>query len=369
MIAADRPDRRSARLFVVEANGTMRDLPRTKLATTFNPGDLVVANDAATLPASLHGTHVGSDEAIEIRLAGWLAFPDPTRFMAIAFGAGDHRTRTEDRLPPPALSLGDRLRLGSLEAIVERVLDHSRLLELRFLGNRGAVLAGMAQHGRPIQYAHVPEPLALWDVWTKIAARLVAFEAPSAGFALDWRTLQAWRRRGVDFATLTHAAGVSSTGDPTLDLRLPFDEPYRIPERTAAQVARAKLCGGRVIAIGTSVVRALEAASNPDGSARAGDGIATGRIARGTPLRVVDALLTGVHQPGESHFELLRAFADDTLLAKASAALTASCYRTHEFGDSVLLNRQPQLRSAPTVLGRGAQDEASDQGVVVMPAR
>ncbi|WP_352891728.1 S-adenosylmethionine:tRNA ribosyltransferase-isomerase [Mesorhizobium sp. M0984] len=345
MIAADRPDRRSARLFVVEADGTMRDRPRAGLATLFNPGDLVVANDAATLPASLHGTHVPSGEAIEIRLAGWLSLPDPTRFVAIAFGSGDHRTRTEDRLPPPPLSPGDRLRLGSLDAVVARLLDHPRLLELHFPGNRAAVLAGLAQYGRPIQYAHVPEPLALWDVWTKIAAGPVAFEAPSAGFALDWRTLQAWRRRDVGFATLTHAAGVSSTGDPALDSHLPFDEPYRIPEHTAAQVARAKLRGSRIIAIGTSVVRALEAAANPGGNVRAGNGIATGRIARGTRLRVVDAILTGVHQPGESHFELLRAFADDALLAKASAAFTAYRYRAHEFGDSMLLNRQPLLLS------------------------
>jgi S-adenosylmethionine:tRNA-ribosyltransferase-isomerase (queuine synthetase) len=86
MIAADRPDRRSARLFAVEADGTMRDLPRAGLAMLFDPGDLVVAKDAATLPASLHGTHVPSGEAIEIRLAGWLSFPDPTRFVAIASG-------------------------------------------------------------------------------------------------------------------------------------------------------------------------------------------------------------------------------------------------------------------------------------------
>jgi S-adenosylmethionine:tRNA ribosyltransferase-isomerase len=71
---------------------------------------------------------------------------------------------------------------------------------------------------------------------------------------------------------------------------------------------------------------------------RTGNGTATGRIAQDTPLRVVDAVLTGVHQPGESHFELLRAFADDALLGKVSAALTASRYRTHEFGDSVLYN-------------------------------
>jgi S-adenosylmethionine:tRNA ribosyltransferase-isomerase len=344
MIAANRQDRRSARLLVLEADGTMRDLPRTALATLFGPGDLIVANDAATLPASLHGMHVASSEAVEIRLAGWLSFPDPTRFVAIAFGAGDHHTRTEDRLPPPPLSPGDRLRFGPLEAVVERLLDHPRLLDLRMLGNRSTVLAGLAQHGRPIQYAHAPDPLALWDIWTRIAAVPVAFEAPSAGFALDWRMLHAWRRREVSFATLTHATGVSSTGDPALDARLPFDEPYRIPERTAAQVAQTKLRDrGRIIAIGTSVVRALEAAANADGSVRAGKGIATGRIEPGTPLRVVDAVLTGIHQPGESHFELLRAFADDARLADASAACIAYRYRVHEFGDSMLLDRQPIL--------------------------
>ncbi|CAN7727693.1 S-adenosylmethionine:tRNA ribosyltransferase-isomerase [Rhizobium sp. LjRoot258] len=348
MMVGARSDWRSARLFIVEEDGTMSDLPRTRLATLFNPGDLVVANDAATLPASLHGTHVPSGEAIEIRLAGWLSLPDPTRFVAIAFGLGDHRTPTEDRLPPPALSTGDSLRLGPLDAVIERLLDHPRLLELRFPGTPAAVLAGMAQHGRPIQYAHVPEPLALWDVWTKIAARPLAFEAPSASFALDWRTLQTWRLRDVGFAALTHAAGVSSTGDRALDSRLPFDEPYHIPEPTAERVARAKLYGSRIIAIGTSVVRALEAAANPDGSVRAGNGIATGRIAQGTSLRVADAVLTGVHQPGESHFELLRAFADDALLAKTSAALTASGYRAHEFGDSVLYNCQPLQLSAQT---------------------
>ena len=361
MIAADRPDQHSARLLVVEADGTMRDLPRAGLATLFDPGDLVVANDAATLPASLHGTLVTSGEAIEMRLAGWLSPSAPARFVAIAFGAGDHRTRTEDRLPPPRLSPGNRLRLGPLEAVVERLLDHPRLLELCFPGSPAAVFAGLARHGRPIQYAHVPEPLALWDVWTKIATRPVAFEAPSAGFALDWRTLQTWRRRDVGFATLTHAAGVSSTGDPALNSRLPFDEPYRIPDCTAAQVARAKFRGSRIIAIGTSVVRALEEAANPDGSIGAGNGIATGRIARGTRLHVVDAVLTGVHQPGESHFELLRAFADDALLAKASAAFAAHRYRTHEFGNSMLLNHQPLLLSCEQNRARDARDEGSTQ--------
>src|SRR5204863_9576651 len=119
----------------------------------------------------------------------------------------------------------------------------------------------LSRHGRPIQYAHVPTPLATWDTWTAIAGPPVAFEAPSAGFALDWRSLAAMRRRGVAFATLTHAAGISSTGDDELDRRLPFDEPYRIPVAAVAAIERARSRGGRVVAIGTTVVRALEHAA------------------------------------------------------------------------------------------------------------
>src|SRR4029453_2327472 len=96
MIAADRPDRHSAKLLTVEANGKMQHLPRTALATLFSPGDLVIANDAATLPASLRGVHRATGEPIEIRLAAWGSVHDPTRFVAIALGAGDHSARTED---------------------------------------------------------------------------------------------------------------------------------------------------------------------------------------------------------------------------------------------------------------------------------
>jgi len=340
MIAADRPDRRSRKLLTIDASGNVRDLPCRELASLFSPGDLVVANDAATLPASLPGTHLTSGERIEFRLAGWVSLTDPSRFFALAFGAGDHRTPTEDRAAPPVLSAGDRLALGPLAARIERLVGHPRLVALRFLGSREAILQGMAYHGRPIQYAHVPEPLALWDVWTPIAGEPVAFEPPSAGFVLDWRTLAAWRRRGVRFATLTHAAGISSTGDPALDLRLPFDEPYRIPEVTALAVNQRKLDGGRIIAIGTTVVRALESAAAGDGKVRAGHGLAVGRIGRETRLRIVDAILTGVHQAGDSHFELLEAFVERAALRHISGLAVERGYRTHEFGDFMLIEHK-----------------------------
>ena len=347
MMAAGRPGPRSARLMAVDADGAIRHLARNALASLFEPADLLVANDAATLPASLHGRLAKDGSPIEVRLAAWVAAGDPTRFVAVIFGAGDHRTRTEDRPPPSPVSPGDRLMLGPLVAAVEGVLDHPRLILIRFQADRRTVLSGLAQHGRPIQYAHVAEPLALGAVWTGIAADPVAFEPPSAGFALDWRAVSALRRRCVGLVTLTHAAGISSTGDPLLDRRLPFDEPYRIPERTAAAVRRAKRAGGRIVAVGTTVVRALESAAD-GGDLRAGEGLATGGIGPGTTLRIVDAILTGIHAPGESHFELLRAFAGDAVLDGAVAAASARHYLTHEFGDSMLIERQRDLRQPVT---------------------
>lgn len=184
--------------------------------------------------------------------------------------------------------------------------------------------------------------MVLWDAWTKIAALPAAFEPPSAGFALDWRMLGELAQRGVRSAALTHAAGISSTGDPALDRRLPLDEPYRIPGVTVRSIAATRARHGRVVALGTTVVRALEHASRDRAGPRPGHGLATNRIGAGTALRVVDAIVTGVHQAGESHFELLRAFASEHVLQRMARALEQEGYRSHEFGDSVLLERQAE---------------------------
>jgi S-adenosylmethionine:tRNA ribosyltransferase-isomerase len=262
---------------------------------------------------------------------------DVSRFSAIVFGEGDFHTRTEDRPLPPALTSGDTLRLGPLHATVEKLLGHSRLVSLLFHGTADDVWAGLASHGKPIQYSHMQMSLELWDVWTRIAGLPVAFEPPSAGFVLDWQLLSTIREHGTRFVTVTHAAGISSTGDDDLDRLLPFDEPYHIPATTAKAVEITRQQGGRVIAVGTSVVRALEDAATENGHLRVGDGIAKGKIGPTTRLRVVDAILSGTHEPGTSHYELLRAFLEDSTLERATAELTARGYKTHEFGDSVLI--------------------------------
>jgi S-adenosylmethionine:tRNA ribosyltransferase-isomerase len=344
MFAADRPIQRPphARLLAVDATGAIADVPRVRFVDLLHRGDLVVANDAATLPASLHGVHEPTGAPIEVRLAGRASLaPDDVRdFTAVVFGAGDFHSRTEDRPLPPPFGPGDRLLLGPLTARVGGWLDHPRLITLRFDGTPAAIREGLARHGRPIQYAHVPAPLELWDVWTPVAGVPAAFEPPSAGFALDWRSIQAMHRRGVGFVTITHAAGISSTGDDDLDRRLPLDEPYRISEAAADAIRRTRARGGRIVAVGTTVVRALEDAAARDGVVHAGTGVATGRISASTRLRVVDAILSGTHEVGSSHYELLRAFMDDETLERANAHLDAGGYRTHEFGDSMLIERR-----------------------------
>jgi S-adenosylmethionine:tRNA ribosyltransferase-isomerase len=191
--------------------------------------------------------------------------------------------------------------------------------------------------GAPVQYAHRPELLPLYAVQTAYASRPWAAEMPSAGRPLTWDVLLGLRRAGIAIATLTHAAGLSSTGDDTLDRALPWPERYEIPERTAALVAETKARGGRVIAIGTTVVRALESSWLAHGRVVAGAGVATLRLDADYSLRVVDGLVSGLHSPGESHFDLLQAFARRERLAVALELAAVHGLSSHELGDACLI--------------------------------
>jgi S-adenosylmethionine:tRNA ribosyltransferase-isomerase len=363
MIAASLPVKHPplAKLLVVRRDGRLEHRARSALARLLRRGDLVVANDAATLPASLFGTHAATGRPLEVRLAGGraLATSGVSEFVAVVFGAGDFRTRTEDRPAPPALHAGDRLALGPLRAVVAEMLGHPRFVALRFEGSSRDIWEGIARCGRPIQYAHLAQPLELWDAWTALAGPPVAFEPPSAGFALSWSTLDELCDRGVRFATLTHAAGISSTGDPGLDARLPLDEPYFIPASTAQAVNAARFRGGRVVAIGTTVVRALEHAALLDGDIAAGANLATQKLGCRSTLRIVDGMVSGTHERGSSHHELLRAFVDGDTLARMDDALERGGYLTHEFGDSILVEKAPRRAGrgepgwkAPRAVGR-----------------
>jgi len=333
-------------------------LAAAALPSLLSPGDVLVVNDAATLPASIPA-RTSRGEPVEIRLVGARDGGPSTepllRFTAALLGAGDHVTRTEDRPPPPRIGVAEVLAAGPIAARVVRVSSFSeRLVDLDLsldageVASPGALLAALYRVGRPIQYAHVPRPLALWDVQNAWASRPWAVEMPSAGRVIRVDTLRALRGSGVAVATVTHAAGLSATGDPAIDLRLPLPERFEVPAATARAVENARTRGGRVVAVGTSVVRALESAAAIAGRGplRAASGITDLKLGPESARALVDGILTGVHEAGTSHFALLGAFADPETLERANAAATQEGLVGHEFGDAWLVWGPRAARSA-----------------------
>ncbi len=334
-----RPPRELRILVVDGTTGETTVAPSTELASLFRRGDLLVVNDAATLPASLPGT-TPRGEALELRLMAQL---DERVWVAGLFGEGDWRTRTEDRPPPPPVMVGDRLTLGhGLVALVRTLRpESSRMIEIALEARPDtdeALWSALYRAGRPVQYAHVPEPLALWDVQNVYAARPWALEMPSAGRSLTVATLLDLGRRGVEIARVTHAAGLSSIGDPVLDAMLPLPERYEVDDEVLEAVARTRKRGGRVVAIGTSAARALEGRVRTTKRA----GVTDLRIGPGMRRAIVDGILTGVHEAGTSHHELLGAFVGPHVLEGALARAEAVGLLGHELGDAWLVWGEPR---------------------------
>jgi S-adenosylmethionine:tRNA ribosyltransferase-isomerase len=325
---APRDNPSSARLLVVGSAGLI-DSYFERLPDHLRPGDLLIVNDAATMPASFHGRD-REDHPVEIRLLGQV---DRRVWQAVAFGEGDWRTPTEDRPAPPHLAKGDEIRISP--EFRARVLGEpylsDRLLTLEFDLPEDELWRNLYRFGRPVQYSYMTEALKLWSVQNSYSSRPWASETPSAGNALTWSLLLALLRKGVEIAPLTHGAGLSSSGDAAIDHALPLPERYEIPAATWEAVQRAKNDGRRVIAVGTSVVRALESARF------ALSGVTNLKLGPQSRLEVTDALLSGTHDVTESHYQLLGAFLSESRLAKVTAHLEEENYLTHEFGDFCLI--------------------------------
>ncbi len=335
MKPATAPRRVSAqgRLLVIDPEREQfADFTIAHLPEFFRAGDALVLNDAATLPASLRAS-----EELEVRLMSRL---DDDSWLALALGSGDYRVPTERRGSPPPLPPDTPLDFGhGLTARVVSVDSASpRLFRLAFEQHDSELWQSLYRAARPIQYAYLREPLALWSVQTAYAARPWAVELPSAGKPLDFETLFRIEARGATLAYVTHAAGLSSTGDAKLDARLPVAERYELSPENATRLHAARARGGRVMAVGTSVTRALEAACE-SGVLRAGSQRAALILGPSSRLRVCDGLLTGLHEPGTSHFSLLEAFAPRRLLERAMRHAERYGYLQHEFGDSCLILR------------------------------
>ncbi len=174
----------------------------------------------------------------------------------LLFGEGSWRQPTEERAPPPGLAVGDRLTLGELSATVTHVV-RERVVRVELDARGGVLWQGLYSAGRPIQYSYLAGELELWHVQSRFASRPWAIEMPSAGRPLTFEILFELERQGARLASLTHAAGISSTGSEELDRELPMPERYEIPVETVELIRG----GSRVIAIGTSVTRALEASA------------------------------------------------------------------------------------------------------------
>jgi S-adenosylmethionine:tRNA ribosyltransferase-isomerase len=327
-------------LHVDPARGRFHDARVADLESLLGRGDLLVLNDAAALPASLPGwSRLGP---LELRLAG-PPVENGGEWPAVLFGAGSWRDRTEDRPPPPFLGVGEIVQIEApgpergLRALVVSISAVSpRLVGLRFDRDGSALWSALYRVGRPVQYSYLRDALPFWHAQTAFAGRPLAAEAPSAGRPLRVSRLRALRARGAAIAAITHAAGLSSTGDAALDAALPLPELSLVPEDAVAAVEAARADGGRVVAVGTSVVRALEGAWR-DGGLRAGAALTGLRVGPGYSPRVVSGLLTGLHAPGESHFELLQAMAPRALLEAALSHAAAAGYLGHEFGDACLI--------------------------------
>ncbi|MHA2503217.1 MAG: S-adenosylmethionine:tRNA ribosyltransferase-isomerase [Candidatus Kariarchaeaceae archaeon] len=329
--------RSSARLMVM--NG--RDTTHTTLRelVEYIPADsLLVVNDAGTIPASFHG-YVGS-LPIELRLVRNLdpSYRSIDSWQALIFYDGNWKERTEDRLDPDFLEIGDLLQFGDLMAEVISI-DHSskRYAKIRLLGDTEELWKKIYRFGKPIQYSHLEEELALWDVQTIFASRPVALEAPSASFQLTWDLLDELQKKGVNLVSITHAAGISSMGLQDLEQLLPLEESYWITNSTADLINEYHSRGRPIIAIGTSVTRALESNMTEFGTIKPGQYSTTLIIDQQYHRKVVTGLFTGMHMPEESHMKMLTNFIDEERLLHGYNEAVDLGYMWHEYGDVNLI--------------------------------
>jgi S-adenosylmethionine:tRNA ribosyltransferase-isomerase len=367
------PVRDDVRLLVASPAG-MRNARFGQLGEFLAPGDLVVVNTSATLAAAVEGTRARADARVEVvgSRAGAGVTGSGVR-VEVHFSAElddgswvvEVRPARVSTGPVSDLRPGEVINLDEAAALIvdrPQPAGQDRLWRARARID-GGVPAFLARHGRPIRYAYVPRQWPLADYQTVFAREPGSAEIPSAGRPFTAQLVTDLITRGVAVAPIVLHTGVSSQepGEP------PQPERFRVPEATARLVNSTRQAGGRVIAVGTTVTRALESATDPDGTVHpdstihpdgtvdpdstvnSGSTVHPGSTVRARhgwtdlvlgpqrPARVVTGLVTGWHAPGASHLALLAAVAGDALVERAYAEAVRRGYRWHEFGDSCLL--------------------------------
>ena len=317
--------RDQVRLMVASrADGTVVHTRFDELPSFLAAGDLLVVNISATIPAAL--TAEGPDgTSLELRLST-PAPKQPDDHWVVELRLGDSPFR--------GARAGDELKLpaGGRAEILARYASSDRLWLAR-LRLPAPLERYLARHGHPIRYRYVPRALPLEAYQTAYALEPGSAEMPSAGRPLTPELLTRLAASGILVAPITLHTGVSSPErhEP------PYPERYRVPAETARLVNAVRGWGGRVIAVGTTVVRALESVAQPGGQVTPRAGWTNLVVTPERGLLAVGGLLTGWHEPKASHLQLLRAAAGDELLGRSYAAAVRHGYLWHEFGDSHLI--------------------------------
>jgi S-adenosylmethionine:tRNA ribosyltransferase-isomerase len=315
------PERRglardAVRMLVTDATARTHTHARFfELASFLRGGDLLVANDSATLPAALPAMRASGDSlalhvATKIDARVWLAEP---RGLVL---------------------LGEELRLphgGSAVMIAPVDPERARLWYVWFQLPL-PMEAYLTQAGEPIRYSHVAQSLPLSDFQTMFARAPGSSEMPSAARPFTPRVLAALQKRGIARATVTLHCGISSLEAP----ERPAMERFSVPHETAEHVNQARREGRRVIAIGTTVLRALESAVR-NGVVVAASGWTDLVIDEQHRVKTADGLLTGFHDSTATHLWVVRAFLDHELLVSAYQTAAREAYLRHEFGDVHLI--------------------------------
>ncbi|MGQ0574257.1 MAG: S-adenosylmethionine:tRNA ribosyltransferase-isomerase [Pseudonocardia sp.] len=342
--------RDEVRLLVAQPRRPVRHRRFTDLPAALAPGDLVVVNSSPTVPAAVDGVRAG--QPVTLHVSG--PAPDGGGYV-VELRTPDGRRVTDGRA-------GERVALprgvvATLVAAYPTGATSGRLWWAR-IPVEGGVAAWLDAVGRPIRYAYLrghPPIAAYRTVFARPSrpaelptaelpgadlssaempgAEMPSAEMPSAGRPFSARVLAALRARGVGLAEVVLHTGVSSpeAGEP------PLPERYLVPATTAAAVNATRAGGGRVVAVGTTVTRALETVAGPGGHVRPDAGWTDLVLGPDRPARAVTGLVTGWHEPEASHLLLLAAVAGRRLVGRAYAAAVREGYRWHEFGDSCLL--------------------------------
>ncbi len=312
--------RDGVRMLVSHAGpGTVTHHRFTGLPRLLLPGDLLVVNTSRTLPAA-----VLADPDLAIHFS--TSLPDGSWLVELRTPAGKSSIPNETVASPRVIALPG----GAALTLLERA--SARLWRARL---SVAVVPYLLRHGTPIRYSYAGKPWPLRAYQTVFGRVPGSAEMPSAARPFSLSVVTDLVTRGVVIAPVTLHCGVSSleAGED------PYPEQYDVPPATARLVNLTRQSGGRVIAVGTTVVRALETAALAPGvpGLAARTGWTSHVVTPSTGLRTVDGLLTGLHEPRSSHLRMLAAFHDGDLLRECYDAALSRGYLWHEFGDVHLL--------------------------------